>query len=80
MRYHCTITEVFPVNFAAVWLDSLTALVGRVNDWVWGVPLIASILAVGILLTVMLRFRHIANLRHAFESIFKGEQGSRGEV
>ena len=65
---------------AALWLDTLTAWVERVNGWVWGVPLIASILAVGILLTLMLRFRHIANLRHAFESIFKGEKDSHGEV
>lgn len=65
---------------AALWLDTLTAWVERVNDWVWGVPLIASILAVGILLTLMLRFRHIANLRHAFESIFRGEKDSHGEV
>ena len=65
---------------AAVWLDSLTKWVERVNGWVWGIPLIASILAVGIVLTLMLRFRHIANLRHAFGCIFKGEKGSHGEV
>ena len=70
----------FSVQFAAVWLDSLTKWVERVNDLVWGVPLIVSILAVGILLTFMLRLQHIVNLRHAFESIFKGEKDSRGEV
>jgi AGCS family alanine or glycine:cation symporter len=66
--------------FAAVWLDALTAWVDRVNNWVWGVPLIVSILAAGVLLTLMLRLRHIFNLAHAFESIFKGEKNSRGEV
>jgi AGCS family alanine or glycine:cation symporter len=65
---------------AAVWLDSFSAWVDKINGWVWGAPLILTILSVGILLTICLRFKHIANLFHAFSCIFKGEKSSHGEV
>lgn len=65
---------------AVVLVDTLTMWVNRVDDLVWGIPLIVSILAVGVLLTLQLRMRHIFKLRHAFESIFKGETESHGEV
>ena len=39
------------------WLVALTNVVNVVDDLVWGVPLIGAILATGILLSVLLRFR-----------------------
>ena len=65
---------------AAVWLDTFSAWVDKIDGWVWGLPLVAAIFFVGILLTLALRFRHIANLFHAFESIFKGEKSHKGEI
>ena len=62
------------------WLDRLTVWVERIDDWVWGVPLIASVLAVGVLLTAALRLRHLINLKAAFRNIFRDEDGSHGEV
>ena len=61
-------------------LDSLTAFVNKVDDLVWGIPLIAAILSTGILLTVMLRFRHLLHLGSAFRYVFHSGDGHHGEV
>ena len=65
---------------AGSWLDKLSFWVERIDDWVWGVPRIASILAVGVLLTAVLRFIHLFNLKAAFRNIFHDEDDSHGEV
>jgi AGCS family alanine or glycine:cation symporter len=65
---------------AGSWLDVLTSWVERVDDWVWGIPLIVSILAVGVILTAMLRCGHLLSLKAAFRNIFHDEDGSHGEV
>ena len=46
------------------------------------VPLIAAILVTGLLLTCILRFTHLFNLREAFRIMFAGEEGkgAHGEV
>ena len=63
------------------WLDVLTEKVGMVDDLVWGVPLIAAILVTGALLTFVLRFQHIFNLKRAFKIMFSRENGATaGEV
>ena len=66
----------------AGWLETLTAWVDAASGWVWGVPLIGAILATGILLTVMLRFRHVLSLRRAFKYMLHFEKGTgaHGEV
>ena len=61
-------------------MESLTTLVNRVDDFVWGIPLIGSILATGILLSLMLRFRHILHLGSAFRYVFHQGEGHHGEV
>ena len=62
------------------WLDAFTAGVDRIDGCVWGVPLIATILATGILLTCILRFTHIFNLKNAFRYMFHDEEGMEGDV
>ena len=62
------------------WLASLTKIVNSVDDLIWGVPLIAAILATGILLSVMLKFRHLLNLGNAFRYVFHQGDGHHGEV
>ena len=47
----------------AATLESLTKIVNQVDDLVWGIPLIGSILATGIVLSLMLRFRHLRFIR-----------------
>ena len=64
------------------WLDTLTAWVDVASGWVWGLPLIVAIFATGILLSVMLRFKHVLSLGRAFRYMFHFEKGSdaHGEV
>ncbi len=61
-------------------LESLTSIVDKAASLVWGVPLVAAILATGILLSVMLRFRHVLNIVNAFRYIFHKGHGHNGEV
>ena len=63
-----------------VTLESLTSFVNTVDDLVWGIPLIAAILSTGILLTIMLRFRHLLHLKCAFRYVFHPGHGHHGEV
>ncbi|MDO5318934.1 MAG: sodium:alanine symporter family protein [bacterium] len=51
-----------------------------VDGWVWGVPLIASILVTGLLLTCILRFMHLFNLKRAFLYMFHQEGEGDGKV
>lgn len=62
------------------WLASLTTLVDKADNFIWGLPLIITILFTGILLTCMLRFLHLLNLRNAFRYMFHTEEGTRGDV
>ena len=62
------------------WLETLTKWVNAVDDFVWGLPLIVSILATGVLLTFAIRFRHLLNLKKAFVYIFHSGDGHHGEV
>ena len=70
------------VEATSDWLTSFTAFVDKVDSYVWGVPLIASILVTGLVLTFVLRLNHLFNLREAFRIMFSGEEapGARGEV
>ena len=61
-------------------LESITRLVDTVDNLVWGIPLVASILATGILLSIMLKFRHLLHLGSAFRYVFHPGHGHHGEV
>ena len=62
------------------WLDDFTAWVDKMDGYVWGVPLIGAILVTGILLTCILRFVHLFNLKRAMKYMFTTEQDGSGEV
>ena len=62
------------------WLESFTKAVDKVDDVVWGKPLIFSILIVGILLTCVLRLVHVFNLKRALRYMFHNEEDGTGEV
>ncbi len=68
------------VEATSDWLTTLTAWVDQVSGWVWGMPLILGILLTGILLTGILRFKHLWNLKHAFQIMFHREEGAGGDV
>ncbi len=55
-------------------------MIKAVDDFVWGIPLIVCILAVGIILTVRLRLLQITKLGKAFKFMVKDEEGGKGEV
>ena len=50
------------------------------DDFVWGVPLIVLILAVGIFLTIRLRVLQVRQLPRALKYMVKNEEGGHGEV
>ena len=68
------------VEATSGWLDVLTEWVGWADDVVWGLPLICTILMTGMLLTFVLRFVHVFNLRNAFRYMFHTEEGTAGDV
>ena len=80
------ITMPEPVDVAATveadsgWLEAFTEWIGRVDDMVWGVPLIGTILVTGILLTALLRFVHLFNLKRALRYMVNSETDGSGEV
>jgi len=61
-------------------MQAFTEWVGKIDDMVWGVPLIVAILATGVLLTIVLRVRHAFNLRRAFYFMLHNEKGATGDV
>ena len=53
----------------------------KIDDFIWGVPLIVLILSVGIFLTIRLRGLQITKLPQAVKNIFKNDKnGKDGEV
>ena len=56
------------------------AVIRRVSEWVWGVPMILLIVAIGVIFTVRLRGIQIRRLRQALQDTVRGEAGAAGEV
>ncbi len=62
-------------------LDTINNVLGAVDDFVWGVPLIVLILFTGLMLTIRLRGLQFSKLLMAFKLMFKNDQsGETGEV
>ena len=60
---------------------TVTDVLVKIDDFVWGIPLIVLILAVGILLTTRLKGLQITKLGKAFKYIFENDNsGEHGEV
>ena len=62
------------------WIDALSAWVNAAGEIVWGVPLVAAILATGVLLTLVLRLGHVFNLRRAFRYLLHSDEGAKGDI
>ncbi len=60
--------------------QTINNILVAIDDAVWGVPLIALILAGGILLTVRLRGLQVRKLILALKYMVKNEEGGHGEV
>ena len=61
-------------------MDWLNDIIVAIDDIVWGIPLIVLLMAVGILLTVRLRFLQVRQLPRALKFMVKNEEDGHGEV
>ena len=62
-------------------LENINTVLGKINDFVWGVPLIVLILAAGIFLTIRLKGIQVTKLGKGFKLMFaKVEQDGHGEI
>ena len=61
-------------------LENVGRVLAKIDDFVWGLPLILLIIAVGIYLTVRLRGLQIKHLPKALKFIVKNEENGDGEV
>ena len=59
---------------------TLQDILTLIDDWVWGIPLIVLILAVGILLTFKTRLVQIFHLPKALKYMLENEEDGEGEV
>lgn len=61
-------------------MEQFTNFLVKVDDLVWGIPLIVLILAAGIYLTLRLRLLQVVHLPKALKYMFKNEEDGTGEV
>ena len=61
-------------------MSDFTDFLVKVDDLVWGIPLIVLILAAGIYLTFRLRLLQIVHLPKALKYMFKNEEEGHGEI
>ena len=59
---------------------TFTDILGKIDDFVWGIPLIVLILAAGILLTVRVGVLQVHKLPLALKYMFDNEEDGEGEV
>lgn len=61
-------------------MSSLNDIITRINDFIWGVPLVIAVFLCGILLTVRLRFVQVHKLGKALKFIVKNEDTGSGNI
>ncbi len=61
-------------------MNGFMSVLTKIDDAVWGVPLMVLILAGGILLTVRMRFLQTRKLPLALKWMVRNEEGGKGEV
>ena len=61
-------------------LNTLNAVVEKIDEYVWGTPLVLLIILTGIYLTVRIRGMQIRHLGKALKFMVKNEEGGEGEV
>ena len=59
---------------------NFTELLVKIDDLVWGIPLIVLIMCTGIMLTCRLKGLQIRHLGRAFKYMISNEEGESGEV
>lgn len=61
-------------------METFNNILGAIDDFVWGVPLMVLIIAGGILLTVRLGLLQVRHLGKALRFMIKNEEDAHGEV
>ena len=61
-------------------MEQLDKILGVVDGWVWGIPLIVLILAVGLLLSIRTGFVQVRHLRKALRFMVQNEEDGEGDV
>lgn len=61
-------------------MDTLNKILDKIDGWVWGIPLIVLILAVGLFLSLRTGFVQIKHLPKALRYMLKEEEGGEGDV
>ncbi|MGN0148693.1 MAG: alanine/glycine:cation symporter family protein [Clostridia bacterium] len=61
-------------------MAQFTAILEKIDNWVWGVPLIILILSAGIYLTVRMRGLQIRHLGKAMKFMVRNEEDGEGEI
>ena len=61
-------------------MKELTNILQKIDDFVWGLPLIIIIMATGLFLTIRLRGLQLRKLGTAFKLMFQEEEDGKGEV
>ena len=64
----------------ANWIEIATKAIDSISGMIWGLPLIVAILATGVILSAVMRFRHLLHLGKAFRYVFHQDDGHHGEV
>lgn len=59
---------------------TFTEILGKIDDFVWGIPLILLIILTGIYLTIRVRGLQVRHLGKALKFMVKNEEGGEGEV
>lgn len=59
---------------------TFTEIIGKIDDFVWGLPLILLIILTGIYLTIRVRGLQVRHLGKALKFMVKNEEGGEGEV
>ena len=64
-------------------METLTAIVTAINDFVWGPPMLVLILGTGLFLQLRLKLMPIFRIVTGFRMVWKGrkpESGAQGEI
>ncbi|HEY5601833.1 MAG TPA: alanine:cation symporter family protein, partial [Gammaproteobacteria bacterium] len=57
-------------------MEMMMAAVARLNDLVWGVPMLVLILGTGVYLTIGLKFMPILKLGYGFKQLWRGRKST----
>ncbi len=70
------------VEVSTGWLVKLSGWVDTIDGYVWGLPLILTVLLTGVIVTSFLRMEHLFHLKRAFHYMVRTEKGAdaSGEV